>query len=207
MMEMLRNEVRYMTADGSVPGNLDLATGTLGPASLFGAGEYAKDGLITVTELLGRTPWFHRMVDMIADAMDRAPIATTWGKLPAADGELNGDFLQVLVRLSTMTGDPRYLAWARRIADAYVEEVLPGNFGVPSTKWDFTTHTGEAQLRLRDHGNELVVGLTLLYALESDLQSDRARALRRRRADDARPHPRVGQRRRHALQPGRRAAR
>ncbi len=27
MMEMLRNEVRYMTADGSVPGNLDLATG------------------------------------------------------------------------------------------------------------------------------------------------------------------------------------
>ncbi len=174
MMEMLRNEVRYMTVDGSVPGNRDLLTGTLGPASLFGAGEYAKDGLITVTELLGRTPWFHRMADMIADAMDRAPITTKWGKLPAADGELNGDFLQVLVRLSTMTGDPRYLAWARGIADAYVEEVLPGNFGVPSTKWDFAAHTGEPQLRLRDHGNELVVGLTLLYALESDLKSDRA---------------------------------
>jgi len=173
MMEMLRNEVRYMTADGSVPGNLDLATGTLGPASLFGAGEYAKDGLITVTELLGRTPWFHRLADLVADAMDRAPIATAWGKLPAADGELNGDFLQVLVRLSTMTGDPRYLAWARGIADACVEEVLPGNFGVPSTTWDFAAHTGEPQLRLRDHGNELVVGLTLLYALESDLQSDR----------------------------------
>lgn len=174
MMEMLRNEVRYMTADGSVPGNLDLKTGVLGPPSLFGAGEYAKDGLITVTELLGRTPWFHRMSDMIADAMDRAPITTRWGRLPAADGELNGDFLQVLVRLSTMTADPRYLAWARGIADAYVEEVLPGNFGVPSTRWDFVTHTGEAQLRLRDHGNELVVGLTLLYALESDLKSDRA---------------------------------
>lgn len=174
MLEMLRNEVRYTTASGSVPGNYDLTTRTLGPASLFGAGEYAKDGLITVTELLGRTPWFYRMADLIADAMDRAPIATRWGRLPAADGELNGDFLQVLVRLSTMTGDPRYLTWARGIADAYVEEVLPGNFGVPSTKWDFTTHTGEAQLRLRDHGNELVVGLTLLYALESDLASDRA---------------------------------
>ena len=84
MLEMLRNEVRYMTADGSVPGNRDLLTGTLGPASLFGAGEYAKDGLITVTELLGRTPWFHRMADMIADAMDRAPIATKWGRMPAA---------------------------------------------------------------------------------------------------------------------------
>ena len=42
----------------SVPGSLDLRTGTLGEPSLFGAGEYAKDGLITVTELLGRTPWF-----------------------------------------------------------------------------------------------------------------------------------------------------
>ena len=174
MLEMLRNEVRYMTVEASVPGNRDLLTGTLGPASLFGAGEYAKDGLITVTELLGRTPWFHRMADMVADAMDRAPIATKWGRLPAVDSELNGDFLQVLVRLSTMTGDPRYLAWARGIADAYVEEVLPGNFGVPSTKWDFASHTGEPLLRLRDHGNELVVGLTLLYALESDLKSDRA---------------------------------
>jgi len=174
MMEILRNEVRYMTAADSVPANLDLRTGALGEPSLFGAGEYAKDGLITVTELLGRTPWFHRMADMIADAMARAPYDSRWGRLPAVDSELNGDFLQALVRLYPMTGDPRYLAWARRIADAYVEEVLPGNFGVPSTKWDFATHTGEARLRLRDHGNELVVGLTLLYALEHDLQSDRA---------------------------------
>ena len=174
MLEMLRNEVRYTTAAASVPGNLDLRTGTLGEPSLFGAGEYAKDGLITVTELLGRTPWFYRMADLIADAMERAPHESRWGRLPAVDSELNGDFLQVLVRLYTMTGDARYLAWARRIGDAYVDEVLPGNFGVPSTKWDFATHTGEPQLRLRDHGNELIVGLTLLFALESDLQSDRA---------------------------------
>lgn len=175
MLEMLRHEVQYMTAAASVPGNLDLRTGKLGEPSLFGAGEYAKDGLITVTELLGRTPWFDRMADMIADAMEQAPHESRWGKLPAVDSELNGDFLQVLIRLYPMTGDPRYLAWARRIGDAYVEEVLPGNFGVPSTKWDFATHTGESQLRLRDHGNELVVGLTLLYALESDLKSDRAK--------------------------------
>src|SRR3954470_4285987 len=122
MLEMLRNEVRYMTAAASVPGNLDLRTGTLGEPSLFGAGEYAKDGLITVTELLGRTPWFYRMADMVADAMDRAPHESRWGAMPALDSELNGDFLQVLVRLYTMTGEARYLAWARRIGDAYVEE-------------------------------------------------------------------------------------
>ncbi len=171
MMEMLRNEVRYTTVQESIPGNLQLSTGQLGPPSMFGAGEYAKDGLLAVTEYLGRTPWFYRMVDMTADAMERAAARTRFGNLPASDAELNGDFLQTLVRLATMTGDRRFLAWARRIGQAYFEEVLPGNHGVPSGKWDFDQHTGDGQLRLRDHGNETVVGLTLLYALEQDLES------------------------------------
>ncbi|MEB2361855.1 MAG: hypothetical protein HUU41_12680 [Bryobacteraceae bacterium] len=174
MMEMLRNEVRYTTRFDSVPGNLPLPPGEAGPPSLFGAGEYAKDGLLAVTELLGRTPWYYRMVDMVADAMKRAPVKSKFGNLPAADAELNGDFLQALVRLSTMTGDRRFLEWTRRIADAYVEEVLPGSHGVPSSKWDFDTHRGDGTLRLRDHGNETVVGLTLAYALEQYLDSPRA---------------------------------
>jgi hypothetical protein len=174
MLEMLRNEVRYTTAQESIPGNLMLATGKLGPPSLFGAGEYAKDGLIAVTEYLGRTPWFYRMVDMTADAMNRAPVRSRFGMLPASNTELNGDYLQVLVRLATMTGETRFLEWARRIADAYVEEVLPGTFGVPASVWDFEKHTGDGQLRLRDHGNEMVVGLSLIYALENSLRTSRA---------------------------------
>jgi hypothetical protein len=174
MLEMLRNEVRFTTARGSIPANLTLETGALGPPSLFGAGEYAKDGLITVTEFLGRTAFFHRMVDMIADAINAAPVDSRWGRLPASDAELNGDFLQVLVRLAAMTGDPRFLACGRRIADAYIEEVLPGNHGVPASNWDFAKHSGDGRLRLRDHGNETVVGLTLQYALENDLGSPRA---------------------------------
>lgn len=166
MMEMLRNEIRYTTAQDSIPGNLELTTGELGPPSLFGAGEYAKDGLLAVTERLGRTPWFYRMADMIEGAMNRASVRTRFGNLPASDAELNGDFLQALVRLATMTGDRRFFEWARRIGDAYIEEVLPGNHGVPSSKWDFEKHTGDGRLRLRDHGNETVVGLTLVYALE-----------------------------------------
>ena len=167
MMEMLRNEIRFTTKGNSIPGNLEMNTGELGPPSLFGAGEYAKDGLLTVTEYLGRTPWFYRMVDMVADAMNQAPVPSRFGQLPASDAELNGDYLQALVRLSTMTGDSRFLEWARRIGDAYIEEVLPGNHGVPSSKWDFNSHTGDGRLRLRDHGNETVVGLVLLYALEN----------------------------------------
>ena len=174
MMEMLRNEVRYTNAAASIPGNLNLTTGELGPPSMFGAGEYAKDGLITVTEYLGRTPWYDRMVDMVADAMDRAPVESKFGKLPASDSELNGDYLQVLARLANMTGDPRFADWARRIADAYIEEVIPGSHGVPSGKWDFTAHTGDQHLRLRDHGNELIVGLVLQYANEHRWKTPRA---------------------------------
>jgi hypothetical protein len=174
LTEMLRNEVRYTSVESGVPGNLELTTGALGPASLFGAGEYAKDGLLSVTELLGRTPWFYRMVDMTADAMARAPVGSRFGNLPASDAELNGDYLQTLVRLAAMTGDRRFLDWARRLGDAYVEEVLPGNHGLPSSKWDFDKHAGDGQLRLRDHGNETIVGLSLLYALEAYHQTERA---------------------------------
>jgi len=178
MMEMLRNEVRFTTARRSIPGDFNLATRTLGPHSMFGAGEYAKDGLIAVTEYLGRTPWFDRMVDMIADAMVEAPVQTRFGALPAADAETNGDYLQALVRIAAMTGEERFLGWARRIGDAYIEEVLPGSGGVPGHTWDFHAHTGERRLRLRDHGNETIVGLTMLFALEHQLGSPRAAAYR-----------------------------
>jgi hypothetical protein len=176
LLQMLRNEVRYTTTSDSVPGELELATGKLGPPSLFGAGEYAKDGLISVTELLGPTPWYYRMVDMVADAMERAPVESRFGLLPASDAELNGDYLQVLPRLYRTTGDPRFLAWGRRIADAYMDEVLPGNHGLPADRWDFAQHSGDAKLRLRDHGNEMIVGLVLQFTLEQKLDSPRAAA-------------------------------
>ena len=92
-----------------------------------------------------------------------------------------------------MTGDPRFLDWARRIGDAYVLEVLPGSFGVPAMTWNFETHTGERRLRLRDHGNETVVGLVMLFTLEQELGTPRADAVPAGAAADARSHPRLGQ--------------
>lgn len=175
MRDMLRNEIRFTTAPDGVPGNLEMSTGTLGPPSLFGAGEYAKDGLITVTEYLGRTPWTGRLASLVAAAMERSPIASKFGPLPSgADSELNGDYLQVLPRLYLMTADERYLTWGRRIAAAYLEEVLPGNFGLPSMAWDFARHSGDKKLKLRDHGNEIIVGLVTQFALEHQLGSPRA---------------------------------
>ena len=177
-MEMLRSEVQHTTVQRSIPADLNLATHRPGAASFFGAAEYAKDGLIAVTEYLGRTPWFYRMVDMMADAMTDAPVTSRFGQLPAADAETNGDYLQALVRIASMTGDQRFLTWARRIGDAYIEEVLPGSGGVPGYTWDFAKHNGAPRLRLRDHGNETIVGLVMLFALEQQLGSPRAQSYR-----------------------------
>jgi len=52
--------------------------------------------------------------------------------------------------------------------------VLPGNHDLPSVEWDFANHTGIPRMRLRDHGNEIVVGLVLQYADEQRWKSPRA---------------------------------
>ena len=176
MRDMLRNEIRLTNDAHGLPRTLDLANGTLGEPYTFGAAEYAKDGLISVTELLGRTPWFYRMVDMTAALMERAAVKTRFGALPDRGAEINGDLLQTLVRLASMTGDRRYLEWAERIGDAYVEEILPASHGLPAYDWDFDKHAGPDRLRLRDHGNEVIIGLVLLHALETSLNRPRAAA-------------------------------
>jgi len=178
MMDMLRNEIRYTNVSGAIPGNLDFKTRQLGPATLFGAGEYCKDGLLSVTELLGRTPWYYRMVDITEDYMRKAPVKTRWGNLPDTGAELNGDVLQTLARLIPMTADPHFLDWATRISDAYVEEILPANNYLPGYRYDFEKKTDTGTTRLRDHGNEAIMGLVLLHALETDLGLRRAERTR-----------------------------
>jgi hypothetical protein len=178
MLEMLRNEVRFTNVADAIPGELRFADGRLGPLSIFGAAEWCKDGALPVTEMLGRTPWFERMVDMTLGVMKHAPVASAFGRLPDSGAEVNGDLLQTLIRLYPMTGDRRFLEFAERIGDAYVEEVLPRLNGLPGYEWDFTRHEGPDRLRLRDHGNEIVVGLVLLHALEEYLGTERGRAYR-----------------------------
>jgi hypothetical protein len=179
MLDMLRNEVRYTSPGGGrIPANLRLDTHELGPASLFGAGEYCKDGMVPVTELLGRTPWFYRMLEMTREFHERAPLRTRWGNLPASGAELNGDVLQTLARLIPMTGDTRLLAWAEQIGDAYIEEVLPNSNYLPTQSYDFVTHKASPIAGLGDHGNEAIVGLVLLQAIEQELGRPRATTYR-----------------------------
>jgi hypothetical protein len=132
---------------------------------MFGGSEYVKDGLMPITELLGVTPWRARMLDIVDDLWRYAPIETLFGRIVSVDPEVNGDMLLVLSRLYWMTRDTRYLEYATRLGDYYL-------LSTHHPTRDFPT------LRLRDHGNEVVAGLTELYATLREVQPAKANAYR-----------------------------
>ncbi len=180
MFDILQSDVLLTTDSLGFPHDADLRPLHVHRMTLedliFGASEYAKDGLTPVVELLGRTPWFDRMVQLVDAILEYAPVRSRFGRLPSGLAEVNGEMLQTLVRLYSMTGRSRYLEAAERIGDAYVFEVMPLNNGLPSHRWNFQTHDGLDYLNLRDHGCEIIGGLGLLFALESDLGRERARS-------------------------------
>ena len=117
----------------------------------FGASEYIKDGLIAITEWMGESPWNDRMFELVHDCWKNAQVDTPFGKIVATNIENNGEMLQVLPRLYWMTGDAKYLDWALRLADYYL-------LGTHHPTRDLK------QLRLRDHGCEVLSGLCEVYA-------------------------------------------
>ena len=126
-------------------------------AMIFGASEYAKDGLVPIVEITGKdAPWFARMRGIVDDIFKHAPHETPFGAIPSKNIEVNGELLQILPRLYRMTGEQRYLDWAHRLADYYL---LPGSF-VPE--------------RLSDHGCEIVGGLGLLFAVDCEASPGKA---------------------------------
>ncbi|GIV16255.1 MAG: hypothetical protein KatS3mg022_1690 [Armatimonadota bacterium] len=147
---------------------------------VFGAAEYCKDGLIPMTEVMGRGWWTERMTELVEAIFAHAPVRSEWGNLPADDTEVNGECLQVLSRLFFMTRDERYLRWAERIGDAYCFEVIPQNGGLPAHRWDFIAHKPlNDVLSLNDHGNEIIGGLSELYLMMREANPAKAKRYER----------------------------
>jgi len=117
---------------------------------IFGASEYIKDGLLPLTEWLGASPWSNRMLEMMDDIWNYASVQTEYGKIPTTNIEIHGEMLQALPRLYHMTGKNKYLDWAKRLSNYY----LLGK-GYPSFY--------KENIRLRDHGCEIISGLCEIY--------------------------------------------
>jgi hypothetical protein len=129
---------------------------------IFQASEYVKDGLIAIVEITGRDEWFERMREIEDDIWKHARYDTPYGKIPSKNVEVNGEQIQALVRLFTMTGESRYLRYAERLADFYLADP------------DWYPN------RLRDHGCEIIGGLGLLLGVESEHNPKKAKAYAKR---------------------------
>lgn len=121
---------------------------------IFGSSEYIKDGLLPLTEWLGFSPWYDRLIEILDDIWAYTPIPTEFGRIPSQNVEVNGEMLQALSRIYWMAGDKKYLDWAVRLGDYYL-------LGDQHPTRDLES------LRLRDHGCEIVSGLCELYCMVS----------------------------------------
>ena len=157
MQDMLRSEEKHTSRLGRLPDTYSfsrqdfLVDEPVLDDIIFGASEYVKDGLLPVTEWLGASPWSERMLDILDELWARAPVETPYGNIVSTNQEINGEMLQTLSRVYWMTGEAKYLDYALRLGDYY----LLGSHH-PTRNSD--------RIRLRDHGCEIVSGLTELYA-------------------------------------------
>ncbi len=129
---------------------------------IFDGSEYVKDGLLYIAEWLGPSPWSERMVGITDDVWKHAEIETPYGKIPTRNIEVCGDLLQACSRLYWFTGDRKYLDWSIRLGDYFL---LGTNHPTRNL----------VQLRLIDHGCEVVNGLTELYVAVSRVTLDKKR--------------------------------
>lgn len=170
LRQAIATERRYAQRIGCLPDDLDLRSlKFLHPEpsaarSIFGASEWCRDGLLRITEILGPgTPWSERLAELATEIMLKAEVPTSRGPIPRGDHEIDGEMLQTLSRLYWLTGEAKYLAWARRIGEYHL--------------FDRPPHKGHS-LRLRDHGGEIISGLAELFVAVS--AADPAQAVRYR---------------------------
>lgn len=185
LLEMLKAEARLTNRNGCLPDWFSLERRAWVHDApdvrrlIFGAAEYCKDGLMPMTEAMGRGPWTDRMLELLDAIIEKAPVRSRFGMLPADDTEVNGDLLQVLGRVYAMTGETRYLEFLLRITDAYCYEVLPRNNGLPAHRWNFAENKPISDsLNLNDHGNEILLGLAEAYIAAQRFRPEKAEQYR-----------------------------
>ncbi len=158
MLDMLKAEQELTSRIGSLPDIYSFSKkGFFSDRQdmgqiIFGASEYIKDGLIPLTEYIGESPWHGRLTEMLDDLSEHFVLLKHNDKYnfpPKRVEEVNGEMLQTLSRMYWMTGNSKYLEWAEKIGDYY----MLGECDLSQTDY----------LRIRDHGCEIIGGLSELY--------------------------------------------
>ena len=159
MIDMLNAERKLTSRIGALPDTYSFSKKGFKNAVIdtseiiFGTAEYMKDGLIPLTEWLGKSPWSDRMLEMLDDLGKHVRIVKQmkqdlFGKSSVV--EVNGDLLQTLSRMYWFTGEKKYLIWASEIADFYLNDA-----NLPTKALEV--------LKIRDHGCEIISGLCEIY--------------------------------------------
>ena len=158
MLEMLNTERKLTSRVRSLPDTYSFSKKGFNTEKpdmnwvIFGTAEYMKDGILPLCEYIGPSPWRNRMLEMLNDLPEYYTLLKDIDQLgyyKVASEEVNGDMLQTLTRTYWMTGDKTFLARAIHIGDYY----MLGERDLSKQKY----------LRLRDHGCEIIGGLSELY--------------------------------------------
>ena len=166
---ILQQEQALTNRVDAIPDTFDFATQQFSDPEIdwqrliYGASEYAKDGLMPIAEWIGPSPWLDRMEELIRGIWKHAEVQTDAGVIPTENIEVNGELLQTMSRLYWMTGDERFKEWCYRLADYYLvhQNLLDRDL-----------------ISLRDHGCEILSGLTETYAIASYKDPERRETYR-----------------------------
>ncbi len=169
MLDILVSERKLTSRLGALPDEYSFSKQDFARSEIdtnriiFGTSEYIKDGLIPLTEYIGSSPWSDRMFEMLDELSNYLSVARNiegsyFGQ--SVETEINGEMLQTLSRVYWMTGDEKYLNWAIAIADYYLlenpDKILESD-----------------RFRLRDHGCEIIGGLSEIYATVSYVNKEK----------------------------------
>ncbi|WP_236970515.1 hypothetical protein [Membranihabitans marinus] len=175
MTNMLRFEEKNTTRLGSLTDDYSFSKQGFARESIdtakiiFSSSEYVKDGLVPLTEFAGHTAWSERMFDILDDLHKLARYNGRFNPdffSQSKETEVYGELLQALTRAYWMTQNQKYLDWAIEIGDYYLIENPNRLLKAES-------------LRLRDHGCEIIGGLSELYATVHFVDTDKKEAYRK----------------------------
>ena len=168
-VHILEQEQVLATRPGGLPDTWDFRTREFQTGEpvladlVFGAAEYVKDGLMPIVEWTGPGPWLDRMQALVRAIYEQTENILPAKTSPSGNIEVCGDLMQSMSRLYWQTGDAWYKERCYLLADRYL-------FEQPVSALE--------RIRLRDHGCEVIGGLSEVFVIAAREDAERCERYR-----------------------------